>query len=102
MAKKPRSAYVKHSSYVEGGKRFEKIDVYKPGNVITPFHTFDRDTPESYLNDFDAAIESLMWIGSYASSNLQKWKADDIKFSSNIEGAAEMVSAVIEAYGCDR
>lgn len=102
MAKKPRTAYVKHSSYVEDGKRYEKIDVFKPNNVITPFHTFDRDTSESYLNDFDAAIESLMLAGSFASSNLQKWKAEDIKFSSNIEGAAEIVSAVIEAYGCDR
>ena len=96
MAKKPRTAYVKHSSFVEGGKRFEKIDVYKPGNVITPFHTFDRDTPESYLNDFDAAIESLMLAGSFVSANLQKWKADDLKLSSSVEGAAELITGLLE------
>ncbi|WP_289354813.1 hypothetical protein [Paenibacillus sp. S-12] len=96
MAKKPRTVYVKHSSFVEGGKRYERVDVFKPNNVITPFHTFDRDSPESYLNDFDAAIESLMWIGNYASANLQKWKADDLKLSSSVEGAAELITGLLE------
>lgn len=95
MSKTPKTVYVKHSSRVEDDKRFETIDVYKPNNVITPFHTFDRSTAVEYLDDFNSAVESLVWIGSWAAGNMSKWKADKMELSSNIPLAAEMVTAII-------
>lgn len=75
MAKKPRTAYVKHSSYVEGGKGFEKVEVYKPSKSTKPYDTFDRVTSEAYLNDYDAAVANVgRLVGVLAPSRMESQK----------------------------
>lgn len=90
---KKKQIIVSHTLRVENATRYESTSIYRPDNIITPVHTFERNHPVNIISEREAAVQSLLFGYTYAFQNREKWGADSIELKSSVKGVAEEVRA---------